>query len=620
MGILSNDLVCVDAAADGIDTTITTEQFQEVGLCEEYSELYNNYAGSNAGDTDDVSRRGLLRSMGLAAIVTTSGTIALDQPQRAQAESRTKQHARTLSKTVKERVAVLATPAETTPPISIIALNRMAFGPRPGDIAAFAALGDTPDVQLEAYVEQQLNPSAIDDSECDAIIAQQGFQTLDLNLAQTWRAYTMKEGEENKDNDRLLPIREVEKAAFLRAIYSKRQLTELLADFWHNHFNVFGWNRWEGSTFRLYDRDVIRANMLGNFRTMLEAVAKSPAMLYYLDNQSNVGGDPNENYARELFELHAMGTENYLGVIADTAENYDLIYDDEGNPRGYVDDWVYGATTCFSGWQVNTETGQFEFNESAHFPFQKFVLGQQIQPFQKEKDGRDVLDLLVNHPGTARHIARKLCRRFISDNPPESVVQAAADVFRANLNAPAQLKKVMRTILLSDEFKTTWGEKIKRPFEYAVSLMRSINYDFDPVDSFFWRYDPAGQPLFAWPAPNGFPDLKESWLGTMSLLQRMRLCNFLMDWKYPKDGPNAEKRYFRPSEQTPNLLLTPRSLVDYWANRILGRTLPPTAYEEIVDFMANGRNPTQDMPREDIDERLRYMIALIFMSPTFMLR
>lgn len=583
-------------------------------LCEEWAESKRRPVNEEVVSLD---RRSLLRNIGVAAVMTSAGTLAATSHRVNASQSASQSPSMRRNQAI---TSPTSEAAEALPSIEIIALNRMAFGPRPGDLADFLALGNTPDEQLATYVEQQLNPAAIDDSACDAIIAQQGYVTMDMPLAEVWNAYTMKRGEANQDNDRLLPVREVEKAAFLRAIHSKRQLTEVLADFWHNHFNVYGWNRWEGSTFRHYDRDVIRAYMFGNFREMLEAVAKSPAMLYYLDNQSNEGGDPNENYARELFELHAMGAENYLGVIEDNAGNYDRIYDENGEPMGYIDAWVYGATTCFTGWQADSENGQFVFNDSAHFPFAKIVLGQTLPDFQGEKDGHDVLDMLVNHPGTARYIARKLCRRLITDNPPESVVQAAADVFRANIAAPDQLTQVVRTILLSEEFKTTWAEKIKRPFEYAVSLMRSLEYDFQPREHFFWRYDPGGQPLFAWPAPDGFPDVKERWTGTMSMLQRMRLCNFLIDWKYPGDSPNADQRYFRPEETTPSSLTTPQQLVDYWSNRILGRALPPNSYTEIVEFMASGRNVTQDLPREDIDERLRYMIALILMSSTFMLR
>jgi uncharacterized protein (DUF1800 family) len=399
----------------------------------------------------------------------------------------------------------------------------------------------------------------------------------------------------------------------LRAVYSKRQLVEVLADHWHDHFNVYGWDYWTAPTFVHYDRDVIRKHMLGNFRQMLEAVAKSPAMIYYLDNQSNEGGDPNENFARELFELHGMGAENYLGV---RASNDPTIFDENGERIGYIDEDVYGATTCFTGWRVNGDTGNFEFDDSKHFPFQKIVLGREIPSFQGIQDGYDVLDLIVNHPGTARYICRRLCRRLISDDPPESVVEAAAAVFMANLNAPDQLKKVVRTILLSPEFRTTWAQKVKRPFEFSVSLLRAANADFEPEDSFYWSYDSTGHALFRWSPPNGYPDSKEAWTGTMPTLQRWRHCNWLVEWKY-KEGPQKDQRRLRFEEQTPSAVKTPIQLVDYWSNRILGRTLPDDEYQPIVEFMAFGRNPAQELPPADLEERLRFMIALIFMSPSF---
>ncbi|OUC07227.1 hypothetical protein RY27_16130, partial [Litorilinea aerophila] len=160
-----------------------------------------------------------------------------------------------------------------------------------------------------------------------------GFTALDKSLAQLWADHVQG------DQDRYLPAWEVERATFIRAVYSKRQLVEVLADHWHNHFNVYGFDYWIAPVFVHYDRDVIRGHMLGNFRQMLEAVAQSPAMLFYLDNQSNSGGSPNENYARELFELHTMGAENYLGVRS--PEDPALV-DGNGNRVGYIDADVYG--------------------------------------------------------------------------------------------------------------------------------------------------------------------------------------------------------------------------------------------------------------------------------------
>jgi uncharacterized protein (DUF1800 family) len=249
----------------------------------------------------------------------------------------------------------------------------------------------------------------------------------------------------------------------------------MLADFWHNHFNVRGWDGDIAPIFVHYDRDVIRKNLLGNFRTMLEDVAKSTAMLYFLDNRSNTGARPNENYARELFELHTMGAENYKGEFPQ-----EQVPVSNGWPVAYVDADVYGATTCFTGW--TTVDGLFQIDPNDHFPNQKVVFGRVIPANQTaEKDGRDVLDMLAQHPGTGRYVCRKLCRRFISDNPPERIVNEAAALFTAKWQAPDQLKQVVRLILLSPEFRSSWGQKIKRPFEVAVSALRSLNPDPPPA-------------------------------------------------------------------------------------------------------------------------------------------
>ncbi|MBX3014752.1 MAG: DUF1800 family protein [Caldilineaceae bacterium] len=510
--------------------------------------------------------------------------------------------------------------APTLPPLAVIALNRMGFGPRPGELAAFGALGATPDAALTAYVEQQLQPQLIDDSACDAIIASYGFTTLGKSQAQLWADHIKKPNVSY--SERILPVVETRKATFLRAIYSKRQLTEVLADHWHNHFNIYGWDSWTAPVFVHYDRDVIRANILGNFRTMLEAVATSPAMLYYLDNQSNSGGNPNENYARELFELHGMGAENYLGVVPliinDGVYEHPAPKDPSGKPLLYIDDDVYGATTCFTGWRIDTNTGLFTFDANAHFPYQKLVMGRLIPAAQGIKDGKDVLDILARHPMAARYICRRLCRRLLSDEPPEALVQAAADVFMAHVDAPDQLKQVTRTILLSTEFRTTWGQKIKRPLEYVVSLLRAAEGDFVPDDSFFWNYEAMGQPLFAWSPPNGYPDDKATWSSTMPMLQRWRICNSLIGWRYGGDGENKDD--YRLAFTNPASVKTPNAIVDYWSERLLGLRLPDHERQAVVDFMASGRNPAFDLPESDITERLRYMIGLIFMGPSFQWR
>jgi hypothetical protein len=553
-----------------------------------------------------VSRRTLLR--GGSAFMLAAGATALpDSAAQAQETPpapamRSPHHAQMVA------VADAGTPA--LPYIAIIALTRMAFGATPDDWINFSALGNTGDERFAAYVEQQLYPDAINDDICNTVIAGWGFTTLDKTLAQLWTDHAQG------DAGYSLPASEVEVATFLRAIYSKRQLQEVLADYWHNHFNVYGWGGWAAPTFVHYDRDVIRKHLFGNFRAMLEDVATSPAMLDFLDNQSNSGDKPNENYARELFELHAMGAENYFGVRS--IDDPD-IKDANGNRLGYIDSDVYGATTCFTGWRLNTTTGQFEFDESRHFPYTKIVLGKVIPEFQGIKDGKDVLDLLAYHPASARYICRRLCRRLISDNPPESIVQAAADVFVANHASPEQIRITLRTILLSEEFRTTWGEKIKRPFEYSVSVMRALVADFGPND-FFWHYDSIGQPLFGWRPPNGYPDDREAWTSTMPMLQRWRHCNSLFNWRIGGDAQFKDTFRLRPEIYTPAHLTTATALVDFWSHRIMGQVLPENERQIVIDFMAGGHNPDFNLPAGDIAERLRHMVALICMSPSFQWR
>jgi uncharacterized protein (DUF1800 family) len=504
------------------------------------------------------------------------------------------------------------------PSAAVIALNRMGFGPREGDISDFLAFGETDAERIVAYVDQQLDPAGIDDSACDAKIAAAGFTTLNKSQARLWQDHVEADV---SGSERMRPFYEIERLTFLRGVHSKRQLAEVLADFWHNHFNVYGYEYWIGPLWTYWDRDVIRANLLGNFRTMLGAVAESPCMLYYLDNYTNTNAGPNENWARELVELHTLGAENYLGVM----RQVDVPVDGAGKPIGYVDDDVFEATRCFTGWTVDFDTGLFEYRTDWHDHFQKTFLGTYLAPNQAALgDGQDVLDAVAFHPGTARHIARKLCRRFISDDPPQNVVDAAAAVFEAGHNDSDQLAQVMRTILLSDEFLTTWGEKVKRPFEVAVSAMRAAGADFSfridesEFDSFLWRYDQAGQPLFSWRAPDGFSDLREEWQSATPRVHLWRLCNWLVDVEDDNDNFLMDV-----VARTPGHLRTANELADYWIRRALRRSMPAADRTEIVEFMAQGHNPDNDLPVDadwDTQERLRSMVALIFMSPSFLWR
>jgi uncharacterized protein (DUF1800 family) len=463
-----------------------------------------------------------------------------------------------------------------------------------------------------------LSPASINDSACDSRIIAAGYTTINKSRAQLWLDH-VESGV--PWYERMRPFFETERLTFLRAVHSRRQLVEVLADFWHNHFNVYGYDYYCGPLWVHYDRDVIRANLLGNFRQMLEDVAKSTCMLYYLDNYTSSNAGPNENFARELLELHTLGAENYLGVMRQT----DVPLDGQGLPMGYVDDDVFEATRCFTGWSFDWDTGLFDYRGDWHDTFQKTVLGTYMPPNQApEKDGLDVLDAVAFHPGTARHIARKLCQRFISDNPPDNVIDDAAAVFEATAHDSDQLKQVVRTILVSPEFLSIWGEKIKRPFEVAAHAMRagdaefSFRLDESRFDSFLWKYDQAGQPLFSWRAPNGYSDHKEDWQSAAPRVQLWRLCNWLVDLEDESDNHLLDV-----VAQTPSSVRSANELAAFWIDRVFGTQIPAPEHTEIVQFMAQGHNPDSDLPLDgdwDTRERLRSMVGLLFMSPSFLWR
>ncbi|MCP4662289.1 MAG: DUF1800 domain-containing protein [bacterium] len=508
------------------------------------------------------------------------------------------------------------------PSAAVIALTRMAFGPRPGDVEAFNSLAGTDSERLTAYVDQQLDPASIDDSVAEARIAQAGFTTLGKTLVELWEDHMLNDQWE----EHMRPFYETVLMSFLRAIWSKRQLVEVLADFWHNHFNVFADDFLPGPVWVHTDRDAVRAHLLGNFRQMLEAVAKTPAMLYYLNNNENSQDGPNENYARELLELHALGVENYLGSIPRSQ----VPLDDQGRPIGYVDEDVTAAARCLTGWTVRDrpwdpefgDTGAFFYYDPWHDQGAKTILGVELPANQAPMtDGTDLLDLAAEHPGTGRHLARKLCRRLISDDPPQSVVDAAAAVFTAQVDAPDQLAQVVRTILLSDEFLSTWGEKIKRPFEIAVSALRGAQGDLpfrigDPATEWFlWMVYQTGQALFSWRPPDGYPDRKEAWTSTSPRVMSWRLANMLIEVQ-----DETDHFYVDVFGQTPAGVRSAHDLVTFWAERILGRPPAAAEQEELIDFMAQGHNPHFDLPLDSDDnvrDRLRALIALIFMSPSF---
>jgi uncharacterized protein (DUF1800 family) len=330
-------------------------------------------------------------------------------------------------------------------------------------------------------------------------------------------------------------VHELAMAKIHRAVHSERQLYEQMVDFWFNHFNVFagkGLDRWLLTS---YERDVIRPRALGKFRDLLEATAKSPAMLFYLDNWQSVDPEAfvrlqqgrraapnrnaqqnqrprrglNENYGRELLELHTLGVDG-----------------------GYSQQDVTEVARAFTGWTIRAprRDPEFFFDGRMHDPKPKTVLGQKIGG--GIGGGEEVLDLLARHPNTARHISRKLARRFVSDNPPDALVQRMAAVFR---ETDGDIRAVLRAMLNSPEFwsREAYRAKIKTPLELVASAVRAVGGSGDTPFQLVQWIARIGQPLYQCQPPTGYSDTAEAWVNTGALLNRLNFSLLLASNRLP---------------------------------------------------------------------------------------
>jgi uncharacterized protein (DUF1800 family) len=467
------------------------------------------------------------------------------------------------------RAPVPATPDDRT---VIHVLNRLGFGPTPAAITRVRRAG------LPAYIEEQLHPERIPDAAVAAKLS--GLTTLGKSTRELAEEHFLPAMMERRQQQRRAaqdgaggdpsdgkpqprtpaqmetmrlqraPIAELSQQKILRAAYSDRQLEEVLVDFWFNHFNVFVGKGQVRTYLVEYERDAIRPHVLGKFRNLLGATASSPAMLFYLDNwQSTAAMDApttadrevarrheqdlrprarppraqpdrmrrertpgdipqgrrrglNENYARELMELHTLGVDG-----------------------GYTQKDVQEVARAFTGWTIATprQGGPFRFDPRLHDDGEKLVLGHRIKAGGGQRDGEQVLDLLVKHPSTARHIALKLARRFVADDPPAALVARAAERFR---QTDGDIREVVRTIVMSPEFfaKETYRAKVKSPFEFVVSAVRATVIDTTNALPLVQAVRDLGMPLYGAQPPTGYSDRAEAWVNSGALLNRMNFA------------------------------------------------------------------------------------------------
>jgi uncharacterized protein (DUF1800 family) len=430
--------------------------------------------------------------------------------------------------------ARLAVPPRPDDRTIVHVLNRAAFGPRPGDVERMRHTG------LGAWIEEQLNPRRIPDASVEARLA--GFDTLKLSSREIAEDYflPMVEARREAKKSQLPPasgsepalaratrgptmdgmrrvVAELTAQKILRAVYSDRQLEEVLTDFWFNHFNVFAGKGQTRIYLTEYERDAIRPHVLGHFRELLEATAKSPAMLFYLDNarsadpsfakvaaKENLPTGINENYARELMELHTLGVDG-----------------------GYTQQDVVNVARALTGWTIggprSPNAGRFVFNERMHDRGEKVVLGHRIRSGGGIEDGERVLDILASHPSTARFISTALARRFVADQPPQTVVDRAAATFQ---KTRGDLREVMRTILTSPEFfaPESFRAKVKTPFEFVVSALRATDADVREPFPLERTLQQLGMPLYFCQPPTGYKDTADAWVNTGALIGRMNFA------------------------------------------------------------------------------------------------
>jgi uncharacterized protein (DUF1800 family) len=319
--------------------------------------------------------------------------------------------------------------------------------------------------------------------------------------------------------------RDLAEAKMLRAIYSNRQLEEQLDDFWYNHFNVFADKGADRYLVTEYERDAIQPHVLGKFRELLEATAKSPAMLFYLDNWQSVGPNApqprgqgnkakrglNENYGRELMELHTLGVDG-----------------------GYTQKDVTEVARCFTGWTINQPQrgGRFVFNPRLHDNGEKVVLGVIIPAGGGESDGEKVLDILAHSPAAAHFISKKLATRFVADDPPAELVNRMADVF---LKTDGDIRQVMEAMIDSKEFWSVgaYRSKVKSPFEMVASSVRALNGNVDVAFPLVNQVAQLGEPLYRKLEPTGYSNSSAQWANSAGLMARMNFALQLASNKVP---------------------------------------------------------------------------------------
>ncbi len=540
------------------------------------------------------------------------------------------------------------------------ALNRLGYGPRPGEVEKVAELG------VENWIRAQLQPEKIADPAAEAAVAalpKLGLPSSELVAAYQAEQRLQRQVQQKRADDPAAArqmireneaerfavaqaLGELQHAKLARAVLSERQLEQVLVDFWFNHFNVDARKQLVRATVIGYEQDVIRPHVFGSFREMLGATAQSAAMLVYLDNwrssrdyavgpteqamadrmRAEVMGDNapenaaptrrglNENYGRELLELHTLGVSG-----------------------GYTQKDVQEVARAFTGWTLNPRSGAFVFRAQWHDDGAKKILGAEFASGGGRRDGEKVLDLLAAHPATARHIAQKLCRRFIADEPPERLVERVSQAF---LKSKGDLRATYEALFFSPEFFAAehLRVKTKSPFEFVASALRASGAEFVEAGGFRGRQPirvveagaalgrggdrmanmprktsmlhlvEMGQSLYAWGPPTGFPEDSSTWVSAGALVSRLNFSLALSGGQVADARIDVRRLLGSANPDRPN------EVVDAVAQNLLGA--PPSANTRRVLLAQAAPSIEGETAVPDVTK----VVALLLGSPEFQRR
>jgi hypothetical protein len=462
-------------------------------------------------------------------------------------------------------------------------LRRATFGPSEASVKRIRAIG------VNAWLEEQLDPDSVGDAFCEDLIARR-IPRVGWGLTRAWN--DLEAGSWDIMFD--LGV-----ATIARACWSNRQLFEVMVDFWSNHLNVTNpfdggwWNRQD------YDNNVIRRHALGRFEDMLQASATHPAMMLYLNNAESTKYSPNENYGRELLELHTVGVNG-----------------------GYDETDMRNSALVMTGFGINWETGKFEYHGYYHHTGPVQVMGwSSNNPTGSGgyEVGLDYVRWLARRPATAEHLAWKLCRRFVADDPPQGLVDTLAEIYLDNGTA---IVPVLRKLFRSAAFKGAVGEKVRRPFEDVAATIRTVGirpdaHGRDGLNGLYWFTDELGHLPLNWSQPDGYPDTAEEWSSAGGTLGRWNAHVSLAAGGWPSElvRPSLKKRFVpKPLPDTYGELL------GHMARRLVHRPLPPDHRDAVLGFFGKTAGSRLRSGDEAIGWRLPYLVALILDSPSHLIR